>query len=194
MESNFLLYIKLAFVELGRILLCFFLSSLTLVLQSYFSTSTMLTEVFFFFFLFSFFFSLLKFDRLKKLHFRLTATQCNIIYSSVSFFFSFRVWFYFPLCLQPIGRPSEAAGCVITWQVSCHATRRKWEWDGDSKACVTRRYVWFSAGFVLAMLFHWSRVLCCIPGLGTHALVCVAQRDTVLWDSNPTTLRLSDTK
>lgn len=39
------------------------------------------------------------------------------------------------ILLQPISS-REAAGCVITWLISCHATHREWEWDGGSAAGV----------------------------------------------------------
>lgn len=34
--------------------------------------------------------------------------------------------------LQPISSREEAAGCVITWLISCHATNREREWDRGS--------------------------------------------------------------
>lgn len=69
-------------------------------------------------------------------HFHLTTAQYNFIYSSTFLLLLQHVVFEWHIFLQPISSREEAAVCLITWPISCHATRREWEWDGGSAAGV----------------------------------------------------------
>lgn len=58
---------------------------------------------------------------------------------SLYWFASTRRWFFLAEWhnfLRPNSSREEAAGCVLTWLISSHATHREWEWDGGSAAGV----------------------------------------------------------